>query len=89
MEFAEGQVFNLGRLTTHLKNSKEKKLKENIFKKNLSFFLQTKMEIDTLNSTLNNTCDKEAIESSIYRLKAAELELNRFLRLAKESQTKS
>lgn len=89
MEFVKGQVFNLGRLTAHLKNSKEKKLKEKILKDNLSFFTQTKEEIDTLNSTLNNTCDKEAIESSIYRLKAAELELNRFLRQAKESQIKS
>ena len=89
MEFVKGQVFSLGRLTEHLKNSKEKKLKEKILKDNLTFFTQTKEEIKTLHSTLNNTCDKESIESSIYRLKAAELELNRFLRQAKESQIKS
>ena len=42
-----------------------------------------KEEIDLLKSSLNLAENKEMIEPSIYRLKAAELDFNRELKLAK------
>ena len=89
MEFADGQVFKIEKISKHIKASKEKKAEAALYQKNLYCVAQIKEEIESLKSTLDNTCDTEAIQSSIYRLKAAELELNRFFRHAKGSQLKS
>ena len=86
MEFIEGQVFSIKNISEHIKNTKTNKLKEIKRQELINILTQSKEEIDTLRSTINNTSDTEAIESSIYRLKAAELDLNRQLKAIKLSQ---
>ena len=82
MEFIEGQVF-IKNISEHIKETKAKK--ENLLKKQemVSLVADAKKEIDTLKDSLNFATDKETIESSVYRLKAAELDLNRQLRAIK------
>ncbi len=83
MEFTEGQVY-AEKLTDYFKRTKEEKSlaedKQHIF----SLITKAKEEIDTITSTINYSDDTCAIEAGIYRLKAAELELNRYLKLAKK-----
>lgn len=82
MEFIEGQVF-IKNISEHIKETKAKK--ENLLKKQemVNLVADAKKEIDTLKDSLNFATDKETIESSVYRLKAAELDLNRQLRTIK------
>ena len=82
MEFIEGQVF-IKNISEHIKETKAKK--ENLLKKQemVSLVADAKKEIDTLKESLNFATDKETIESSVYRLKAAELDLNRQIRTIK------
>ena len=83
MEFIGGQVFGLGKISQHIKNTQAKKEEEIKKQKEISLFNSAKEEIATLKSAIDQLCDKETIESSIYRLKAAELDLNRQLRTKK------
>ncbi len=86
MEFIEGQVFSIKNISEHIKNTKTNKLKGIKKQELINILTQSKEEIDALRSTINNTSDAETIESSIYRLKAAELDLNRQLKAIKLSQ---
>lgn len=88
MEFSEGQVFGLSKISQHIKNTKE--IKELKLKRaeELSLFNSAKEEIGLLKSTLNETRDKNKIESLIYRLKAAELDFNRHLSEKRTSEMK-
>lgn len=83
MEFAQGQVFSIGKISEHIKNTKAKKQAETKRQEAVLLVSQAKEEILNLKSRLNYVSDTEAIEASIYRLKAAELDLNRQLRAAK------
>ena len=88
MEFTTGQVFNMENFSNIIKKSKEKKLSAQQNEELLSQIDRAKNEISVLKSNLEYMTDKEAIESSIYRLKAAELEFNRHIKAAKTSYTK-
>ncbi len=83
MEFIEGQVLSIKNLSEHIKEVRENKQKNIKHQELLGLLARSKEEIDSLKSSLNNTNDTEAIESSIYRLKAAELDLNRQLKIIK------
>ena len=87
MEFV--QVSKIDKITEYIKNAKGKKLayQQECLTKEL--FLGAKNEIDTLRAGLNNLTDKEAIESGIYRLKAAEIDLNRHIRTTKSAFSKA
>jgi len=89
MEFSKGQVFGLQKISQHIKSTQEKKELKIKKEEEISLFNQSKEEIKMLKSTLDELCDKNTIESAIYRLKAAELDFNRQLSAKKISQTKN
>jgi len=89
MAFGEGQVFGLKSFSQHLKSTQEKKELKVKKEEEISLFNQSKDEIKMLKSTLDELCDKRAIESAIYRLKAAELDFNHHLSAKKISHTKN
>lgn len=88
MEFTHGQVFGIEKIEKYLRKTKEQKQKDLEYKKTQELLLRTRTEIGMLTSGIERLSDREAIESSIYRLKAAELELNRHIRSAKEYAAK-
>lgn len=83
MEFTQGQVFKMEKLSDYIKKTKDKKLSEEQTRQAIELFVSAKAEIDALRSGLDQLTDKEAIESGIYRLKAAELDLNRQIKMNK------
>ena len=85
MDFTLGQVFDIEKI---FKKTKEEKQKELDRQKAQELLMRTRMEISTLSDGIESLSDREAIESSIYRLKAAELELNRHIRAIKEHASK-
>lgn len=89
MEFTQGQVFGLKSFTQHIKNTQIKKESAQKRAQDILLFNQAKDEIKLLKSTLDEMCDASATESIIYRLKAAELDFNRYLSKKKSSQLKN
>lgn len=89
MEFTQGQVFNLKSFTEHIKNTQIKKESAQKRAEDVFLFNQANEEINILKSTLDEMRDATAAESIIYRLKAAELDFNRFLSAKKSSQLKN
>lgn len=85
----EGQVFGLGKISEHIKSAHTKKESELQRIQELSLFNAARDEISALKSTLDELTDKESIEASIYRLKAAELDFNRQLKSKKATFIKS
>ncbi len=80
MEFIQGQVVNMDRAEKNIRKTKEQKQAEYRRQKDYELLMRTCAEIDTLKSRLSQLSDSESIEASIYRLKAAELELNHHIR---------
>ena len=85
MDFTLGQVFDIEKIFKKTTEQKQKKLDR---QKAQELLMRTRMEISTLSDGIEILSDREAIESSIYRLKAAELELNRHIRAIKEHLSK-
>ena len=85
MDFTLGQVFDIEKIFKKTTEQKQKKLDR---QKAQELLMRTRMEISTLSDGIESLSDREAIESSIYRLKAAELELNRHIRAIKEHLSK-
>lgn len=83
MAFIAGQVFNMGKFLEQIKNAKEKRELSRKRLEDISYFNASKEEIELLKSSIDQMAEHDAIESSIYRLKAAELDFNRQLRSAK------
>ena len=88
MEFTHGQVFGIEKIEKIFKKTKEQKQKDLDRQRTQELLSRTRMEISTLSDSIDRLYDTEAIESSIYRLKAAQLELNRHIRSAKEYMSK-
>ena len=86
MEFV--QVSKIDKITEFIKNAKDKKLSKEQTRLTKELLTNAKSEIDTLRASLNSLTDKEAIESGIYRLKAAEIDLNRHIRTTKSEFSK-
>lgn len=89
MDFAQGQVSKIDKITEYIKNIKDRKLSSEQTRLTKEIFFGTKAEIDTLRAGLNNLTEKEAIEASIYRLKAAEIDLNRHIKATKSEFSKA
>ena len=87
MEFV--QVSKIDKITEYIKNERAKKLSREQARLTKELFLGAKAEINTLRASLNNLTDKEAIESGIYRLKAAEIDLNRHIKATKSTFSKA
>ena len=85
MEFTQGQVFSMEKISEYIKKTKDKKAAQQKAEETVNLVKNTKAEIDALRSGLNQLTDTEGIEASIYRLKAAELELNRHIKMAKSN----
>lgn len=83
MEFTQGQVFKMEKIFQYIKKAKDKKLNDEQTRQAVDLFVSAQAEIDALKSGLNQLTDKEAIEAGIYRLKAAELDLNRQIKMNK------
>ena len=88
MEFTRGQVFGIEKIEKIFKKTKEQKQKDLDRQRTQELLMRTRMEISTLSDSIDRLYDTEAIEASIYRLKAAQLELNRHIRSAKEYMSK-
>lgn len=89
MEFTQGQVFGLKSFTEHIKNTQIRKESEKKHAEDIMLFNQAKEEINLLKSTLDEMRDATAAESIIYRLKAAELDFNRYLSTKKSQHLKN
>lgn len=89
MELNKGQVFGLKSFSQHIKNTQVKKELKQRQIEELTLFNQAKEEINLLKSTLDEMCEPTVTESTIYRLKAAELDFNRYLSLKKSSGLKN
>lgn len=86
MESALGQVrpFNpMEKFKNLVQKTNEEKEKHQNTKMFLSELLQAKSEYEDIRQNLNLITDSDAKEYCIYRLKAAELNFNRYLKLAK------
>ena len=89
MEFTQGQVFGLKSFTQHIKNTQIKKESAKKHAEDILLFNQVKDEINLLKSTLDEMSDATLAESVIYRLKAAELDFNRYLSSKKSQHLKN
>ncbi len=85
MEFLQGQVSKIGKVTEHIKKAKAKK-EQALHHENLCLdFNSAVSECDALRESLNHISDKALLEANIYRLKAAELSLNYCVKKAKNT----
>lgn len=83
MEFTRGQVFDMEKIFQNFKKTKFQKNTDPQSEYTEPIQRATE-EISTLRSCLEHLCDTDAVESLIYRLKAAELDLNRHIKTAKK-----
>ncbi len=84
MEFVQGQVFNMEKLTQHIKNSKEKKQQKLLSMKISEDFNNAADECAALNCRIEYNNDRDLLEADIYRLKAAEIMRNYHIKSAKQ-----
>ena len=89
MEFTTGQVFSIKGIAEHIKNTRIKKETEKTKAEDVFLFNQAKEEIALIKSALDEMSDISASESLIYRLKAAELDFNRYLSAKKSPDLKN
>lgn len=86
MESATGQVRQIKiteKLSEYVKKSKKEKEQQQEREAFLSEMSAAKSEFHSIRENLNLITDTDATEYCIYRLKAAELNLNRCIKLAK------
>lgn len=92
MEPVTGQVHRTKlseKVLDHVRKNKEEKAHTKERQAFLSEMLAAKSEFDSIRQNLNLITDADAKEYCIYRLKAAELNLNRYIKLAKSIQLTS
>jgi len=70
----------------YVRKTKEEKLQAQNQRTFLTQMIAAKTEFDTLRHNLNFVTDESAKEYCIFRLKAAELNFNRYIKLAKADQ---
>lgn len=86
MESVTGQVRRIKiteKLMEYVRKTKEEKELEREREAFLSELSAAKLEFDSIRQNLNLITDADAKEYCIYRLKAAELNFNRYIKLAK------
>ncbi len=84
MEFVQGQVFNMEKLTRHLKKSKEKKQLLKFAQEISDNFNNAATERIFLQNRIEYNSDHDLLEADIYRLKAAEILQNYHIKSAKQ-----
>lgn len=84
MEFVQGQVFNMEKLTQRIKRSKEKKQMLKFTQEISDNFNSAAMERTFLQNRIEHNSDRDLLEADIYRLKAAEILQNYHIKSAKQ-----
>ena len=84
MEFVQGQVFNMEKVTELLKKSKEKKHLTKLNEQLAHIVNHATQERNFLENRIEYNCDKDLLEADIYRLKAAEILQNYHIKIAKQ-----
>lgn len=84
MEFVQGQVFNMEKLTELLKKSKERKQLQKSAAQMSDSFNSASQERNLLQNRIEYNCDRDLLEADIYRLKAAEILQNYHIKMAKQ-----
>ena len=83
MEFTAGQVIKIEKISERIKKAKEKKEIEKKCRQASSDFDNALHEYELLKKCFDYTSDKDLLEATIFRLKAAELSLNYQIKSAK------
>ncbi len=85
MEFTAGQVINIDKLTERYKKAKEKRESAKKSQQIALDFDNALKEYEFFKKCFDYTSEKDLLEATIYRLKAAELSLNYQIKSAKNS----
>ena len=85
MEFTIGQVIKMDKLTERIKNAKEKREIIKKSQQNALLFDDALKECEILRKCLDYTSDRDLLEATIFRLKAAEISLNYRIKSAKNN----
>ncbi len=82
----QSKTARLKGITAFLQGTKEKQLKKQKDAAIFATLKTTQAERDTILRNLHDITESDCAEIYIYRLKAAELSFNRYIRLAKEAR---
>ena len=85
MEFTAGQVIKITKLTERIKKAKEKRESIKKHQQNVLEFDNALREYELLKKCFDYTSDKDLLEATIFRLKAAEISLNYQIKSAKNT----
>ena len=85
MEFTAGQVIKIDKLTERYKKAKEKRESMKKHQQIAHEFDNALREYEFLKNRFDYTSEKELLEATIYRLKAAEISLNYQIKSAKNT----
>ncbi len=84
MEFVQGQVFNITKLTERIKKSKRKKEQQLANHQIYQNFQYASSERSFLQNRIEHNSDKDLLAADIYRLKAVEILQNYHIKTAKQ-----
>ena len=84
MEFVQGQVFNIDKLTERIKKSKHKKEQQLANYQIYQDFQNAASELKFLQNRIEHNSDKDLLAADIYRLKAVEILQNYHIKTAKQ-----
>ncbi len=85
MEFTVGQVIKIEKLTDRYKKAKEKRESMKKHQQIAHDFDNALKEYELLKKCFDHTSDKDLLEATIFRLKAAEISLNYQIKSAKNT----
>ena len=85
MEFTAGQVIKIDKLTERYKKAKEKRESARKNQQLAYDFDNALREYELLKKCFDYTSDKDLLEATIFRLKAAEISLNYQIKSAKNT----
>ena len=85
MEFTAGQVIKMEKLAERIKKAKQKKEILKKHQQNTMLFDNALKEYELLKQSFDYTSDKDLLEATIFRLKAAEICLNYHIKSAKNT----
>ena len=84
MEFVQGQVFNINKLTERIKKSKREKEQQLTKHQIYQDFQHAASERSFLQNRIEHNSDKDLLAADIYRLKATEILQNYHIKTAKQ-----
>lgn len=89
MEFVQGQVFNINKLTERIKKSKHRKEQQLANYQIYQDFQDAVSERAHLQNRIEHNSDKDLLAADIYRLKATEILQNYHIKTAKQQLNSS